>query len=80
MKKEKCFKYSEKAYTMLNYPQRGEISAITNATDLDNIEFINPKINSSFSRQRIELYYLFSFYSKRSVLGEFFHNTVCSGK
>ena len=41
MKEGTCFNCKEKGHTMLNCPEKAKISAITNASDVDNIENID---------------------------------------
>ena len=43
MKEKKCFNCKRRRYTMLNCLEKAKISIITNASDIDNIENIDPK-------------------------------------
>ena len=41
MKEGRCFNCKERGYTMLNCPKKANVSAITDASDIDNIENID---------------------------------------
>ena len=41
MQESRCFNYKERGHTMLNYPKKANVSAITDASDIDNIESID---------------------------------------
>ncbi len=41
MKEGRCFNYKERGHTMLNCPEKAKVSAITDASDIDDIENID---------------------------------------
>ena len=41
IKEGRCFNCKERGHTMLNCPKKANVSAITDASDIDNIENID---------------------------------------